>query len=286
MANTGAQFMIQFTLVYAKTLKDMPDDNTDWGWPMQTRTEKPAIGFTPRQRWFTSVLAILGALFVVVSVAMHARIHSRVSTIAINEKQPVKVLVGIRGTNTHPAFIGFLAVVKPNSQYLTVIPISGTTDVSGPNGKIAPLYTQMSQASPKAATRMVSQSIHVPINHYFYFSTNDLLLVMNALYYHSNGHWPKTLTPSAMLGTFGYPDGAANPADQVTLLSDIVNKLPEVNPIAAGELLGMAKTSRTNLSAYQVFSLANYIRGDALQLGTVKQLQHPARRTHGQRPGV
>ncbi len=252
---------------------------------MQTRTEKTAIGFTPRQRWFTSVLAILGAIFVVFSVALHARIHSRVSTIAINQKQPVKVLVGIRGTNANPAFIGFLAVVKPNSQFLTVVPISASAEIKGPNGKSVPLYTQVSQDSPATATKMISQSIHVPIHHYFYLTTKDLLLVMNALYYHANGHWPKTLTPSAMLGTFGYPDGAANPKAQVVLLSEIVNKLPEVNTLAAGELLGMAKTSKTNLTAYQVFSLANYIRGDALQLGTIKQLQHPARRTHGQRPG-
>ncbi|HBQ95127.1 MAG: hypothetical protein M1294_07175 [Firmicutes bacterium] len=248
---------------------------------MQT-PEKPHIGFTSRQRWITGVLAILGAFFVAFSVAMHARIHSRVSTIAINQKQPVKVLVGIRGTSTNPAFIGFLAVVKPNSQILTVVPISGTTEVRGPNGKIAPLYTETSQASPIALTQMVSQSIHVPIHHYFYFTTNDLLQVMNALYYHTNNHWPKGLTPSAMLGTFGYPDGAASPKGQVELLSEIVNKLPDVNPLVGGELLGMAKTSRTNLTAYQVFSLANYIRGDALRLGTIQQLQyHPARRTHG-----
>ncbi|PSR29459.1 MAG: hypothetical protein C7B47_01720 [Sulfobacillus thermosulfidooxidans] len=248
---------------------------------MQTRTEKPAIGFTPRQRWITGILAVLGAMFVALSVALHARIHSRISTIAINEKQPVKVLVGVRGTTTAPAFIGFLAVVKPNSQILTVVPLSGDTPILGPNGKMMPLYTAISGESPQVVTKMVSEATGIPIHHYFYFTTNDLLMVMNALYYHSDHHWPKLLTPSSMLATFGYPDGVSSPQGQVKLLSKMVDTLPEVNPLVAGELLAMTKNSSTNLTAYQVFSLANYIRGDALQLGSVKQLKHSVRRSHG-----
>ena len=248
---------------------------------MQTRTEKLAIGFTRRQRWITGILAILGAFFVALSVSLHTRIHSRISTIAINEKQPVKVLVGIRGTTATPAFIGFLAVVKPNSQVLTVVPVSGSMLVMGPNGSMVPLYTTMGNDSPAVLTKMVSQATKVPIHHYFYFTTHDLVMVMNALYYHSDHHWPKLLTPSSMLATFGYPDGDASPRGQVNLLSQMITTLPQVNPLVAGELLAMAKNSSTNLTAYQVFSLANYIRGDAIKLGSLKLVRQAARRSHG-----
>ncbi|POB11466.1 hypothetical protein CO251_04800 [Sulfobacillus sp. hq2] len=247
---------------------------------MNNKQDLPGIGFTTRQRWVSGLIAGLGAIFVGISVMLHARIHSRISTIAINEKQPVNVLVGIRGTSQAPAFIGFLAVVRPNSQVLTVIPVNGTTLVSTVNGTEQPLYEVIAGETPVAATKSVSQAMGVPITHYFYFTTKDLLMVMNALYYHTNHLWPQTETPTAMLATLGYPDGAANPAGQVQLLGKIVQMLPEVTPIAAGELLGMTKNSTTNLTAYQVFALANYIRGDALKLGSLRQLR-PIRRSHG-----
>ncbi len=211
---------------------------------------------------------------------LHSRIHSRISTIAINEKQPVNVLVGIRGTPDAPAFLGFVAVVRPNSQILTVIPVSGRTVVPAANGAPKPLYEAITGESPSLATKSVSTAMGVPITHYFYFTTKDLLMVMNALYYHTDHLWPQAATPASMLATLGYPDGAASPAGQVQLLGKIVDMLPEVTPIAAGGLLGMTKSSTTNLTAYQVFALANYIRGDALKLGSVSQLRRP-RRSHG-----
>jgi hypothetical protein len=130
-------------------------------------------------------------------------------------------------------------------------------------------------------TQTISTATGVPIHHYFYLTTKDLLMVMNALYYHTDHQWPKDLTPTSMLASLGYPDGVASPPAQVQLLGQMVDTLPEVNPIAAGSLLGMTKNSSTNLTAYQIFTLGNYIRGDALALGTVSQLQHASRRSHG-----
>ncbi len=241
----------------------------------------PGIGFSKRQRWITGVMAGLGALFVGFSVIFHAHIHSRISTIAINEKQPVNVLVAIRGNAKAPAFIGFMAIVKSNSQILTVIPLSGDVPAISASGTHEPLYEAITGESPKVMTKTISVATGVPIHHYFYLSTKDLLLVMNALYYHTDHHWPKIVTPTAMLASLGYPDGSANPVGQVKLLGQIVDALPQVNPITAGSLLGLSKSSSTNLTAYQIFALANYVRGDILKLGTTSQLPHSSRRSHG-----
>ncbi len=245
---------------------------------MVTRPPMPrnSEGFSTRQLWIMGVLAGVGALLIGLSLLFHTRIPTRVSPITLHEHQPSKVLVAIKGTAASPAFLGFLAVVEPRSQVLTVVPINGESRIDG-----VPLYLVVSGEDAKQAAVSIASVTGVPVHSYFFLTPADLGMVLNALYYHTN-HWPSVKTPDAMLTTLGYPDGHSHGWATVKLLSQIVQGLPSVSPIAASRLLGVTKTSTTNLTSYQLFLLANYIRGDTLQLGYVRQFRAPAtRRNHG-----
>ncbi|PSR31995.1 MAG: hypothetical protein C7B46_16270 [Sulfobacillus benefaciens] len=233
-------------------------------------------GFSIRYLWIMGIMAVVGALAITLSLLFHSRIPTRVSPIELREHQPSKVLVGVRGTSTDPAFFGFLAIVNPKSQVLTVVPISGKLLVHG-----VPLYLATAGKSAKEDASLISSATGVPFHSYFFLTASDLTMVLNALYYHT-GHWPATDTPTTMLNNLGYPYGPSHGWDTVNLLSRIVQALPSVSPIAASHLLGMTKTSVTNLTSYQLFLLANYIRGDNLQLGHMADFRsHSVRRDHG-----
>lgn len=234
-------------------------------------------GFNPLYLWMMMGLAAIGGVAIVLSLIFHPNIKTRVNV--LNQRKPMKVLVGIQGTSTNPVFIGFLAVVSPRSQVLTVVPISGRIPVvyAGVN---EPLYQAVSSVPAKKASLLVQQATRIPIHHYFFITPKDLMLVLHALYYHSH-HWPKNQTPLTMLSTLGYPDGRIAPKKEIQLLSTIVTQLPLVNPIETSTLLTIPKTSVTNLSSYQLFLLANYIRGDALKPGNIGPYQIHRRRSHG-----
>jgi hypothetical protein len=222
------------------------------------------------------IMAMTGALVITLSLLFHSRIPTRVSPIELREHQPSKILVGVRGTMTEPAFFGFLAIVNPKSQVLSVVPVSGKLLVNG-----VPLYVATAGKTAKEDAALVSRATGVPFHSYFFLTASDLTLVLNALYYHT-GHWPTRDTPSTMLNNLGYPYGPSHGWNTVNLLSRIVQTLPSVSPIAASHLLGVTKTSVTNLTSYQLFLLANYIRGDNLQLGHMADFRsYPARRHHG-----
>jgi hypothetical protein len=219
---------------------------------------------------------LLGAGFIWYSLATHPAVRSRVDV--LNTRQPMNVLVGVQGTPLDPGFLGFIAVVKPNSRVLTVVPISGLTPVRVDNRK-EPLYQAVSDVSAAQATRLVAHVARIPINHYFYLNANDLMLILQALYQHSP-NWPPHLTPLTMLETLGYPNGRIETGKEMTLLRIMVAQLPLINPIQASSLLAIPKTAVTNLTSYQLFLLANYVRGDQLHLGSLAH-RAPRRRFHG-----
>lgn len=231
--------------------------------------------FTRFQVWLMAIIAALGAVVIGLSVVFHTRIPTRVSPIALNEHQPSKVLIAVEGTAGAPAFIGLLAVVNPHSSFLSVVPINGTTKVNG-----IPLYLAIAGTKPKVALRIISNATGIPIHHYFFMRAADLTLVLNALYYHTR-HWPKTETPAVMAATLGYPYGQSHGWATIHLLTKIVSELPGVSPIAASHLLGVSQNSATNLTSSQLFLLAQYIRGETLQLGYPSQYRTPSRSHHG-----
>lgn len=225
-------------------------------------------------------LASAGALIIGLSMVFHARVRTIVSPIVLNEHEPLKVLVAFRGTPGTPAFVGFLGIATLRSQVLTVIPIDGGTPVAGPTGTREPLYQAVSTETPAEATRTIEAATGLTIHHYFYLPASDLTTILDALYYHSRG-WPKNERPLTMLATLGYPYGRINPQPEVHLLADVITGLPSVNPLAASSLLGMIKASRTNLTSYQMFQLANYVRGDRLTVGRLDQYRPRVRHPHG-----
>ncbi len=237
-------------------------------------TSQEARGFTRVHIWMMATLAFFGALVIGLSVVFHTRIPTRVSPIALNEHQPSKVLVAVQGSAGSPAFIGLLAVVDPHSDVLSVVPINGSIRIHG-----VPLYVALTGTKPKTAVTMISEATGIPIHHYFFLTATDLNMVLNALYYHTR-HWPLAETPSVMASTLGYPYGKNHGWATIHLLSKIIARLPGVSPIAASHLLGVTQTSVTNLTSYQLFLLANYIRGDSLQLGYAQQYRTSSSRSH------
>mgnify|MGYP001770762765 CR=1 FL=1 len=246
---------------------------------MQVTNEAPpyAGGFRPWQLALLLLLAVLGALAIGISLKVHPEIQSHVDV--LNPRQPMNVLVGIQGSPDRPVFIGLVAVVQPTTRTLTVVPVSGSIPVVADH-QTEPLYEAVSGLPAKAATRLVSQATQIPIDHYFYITPKDLMLVLDALYYHSPG-WPKTETPVVMLNILGYPSGRVAPRQQVAFIDHLVSQLPTISPIAAGSLLQIPKSSVTNLTSYQLFLLANYVRGDQLVPGNPQAYHHSVRRTHG-----
>lgn len=234
------------------------------------------FGFRRAQVALMLFIFVLGGVLIWYSLNTHPAIRSHVDV--LNTRRPMNVLVAVQGTPLYPGFVGFVANVKPNTRVLRVVPIPGNMTVTV-NHVPEALYEAISVASPVQAMRLVSQASGVSIRHYFYLDANDLFDLLDALYYHTP-HWPSHCTPLTMLQTLGYPSGRIQPKREITLLSEMVSRLPLMNPIAAGSLLSIPRTALTNLSSYQLFLLANYVRGDELQRGTIHR-HHSARWSHG-----
>ncbi len=234
------------------------------------------LGFRRAQLAVMLVIFVLGSVLIWVSINTHPAIRSHVDV--LNTRRTMNVLVAVQGTPLDPGFVGFVANVKPNTRVLQVVPISGNLAVTV-NHTSEPLYQAISDSSPSQALHLVSRASGVSLHYYFYLDTSDLLDLLDALYYHTP-HWPSHRTPLTMLQILGYPSGRIQPRREITLLSEMVNRLPLMSPIAAGSLLSISRTAVTNLSSYQLFLLANYVRGDELQRGTIHR-HHSARRSHG-----
>ena len=234
------------------------------------------IGFHRSQLilWLTTF--VIGGAFIWYSATTHSAKLARIAV--LDTKKPMNVLVAVQGTPLNPGFVGFVAEVRPRTQILGVVPISGRTQVVVDKSK-EPLYSAVSDASPRQAMHLVSKATGLPIDHYFYLNQASLIKLVDALYYHSP-HWPKRRTPLTMLTTLGYPSGRIQPHREMTLLRQMVNRVPTISPIAASSLLSIPRTSLTNLSKYQLFLLANYVRGDQL---VQQSLPHPHSkgRSHG-----
>lgn len=241
-------------------------------------THSVPIGFRRSHIIALLTVFLLGAGLMWYSLVTHPEVRSRVQV--IDTAQSMNVLVGAKGNPLDPGFLGFVAHVNPNSRVLQVTPISAMTPVVV-SGTKESLYQAVSDTSAKKATRLVSHAIGVPIDHYFYINGDDLMLVLDVLYNHVQ-NWPKTLPPLTMLQTLGYPSGQFNPKQEMKLVGLMVNRLPSLNPIAASSLLGITRTSATNLSSYELYLLAEYVRGDTLHRVPISHYtHHHPRRTHG-----
>lgn len=235
------------------------------------------MGFRRSHIVILLMVFLLGALTLWYSLATHPQVQSHFDV--LNTQQPMNVLVGVQGTPLNPGFLGFIAVVHPKSNVLTVIPISGLIPVTV-NHRQESLYQAISDTTPARAARLASQASGIPIDHYFYLNSYDLTLLLDTLYNHSP-NWPNQLSPLTMLQTLGYPYGRTVPKQEMKLVSMMVNRLASINPLAASSLLAIPRTAKTNLPYYELYLLADYVRGDKLQPVSPRQYAHHLRRVHG-----
>lgn len=243
---------------------------------MQPLTTGGKTGFHRPQLLALLLVLLAGAAFLWYSVRTHPVIHSKVAV--LNSRKPMNVLVGVQGTPLNPGFVGFVAEVKPGSRILLVIPISGQIQVNTGAAQ-EPLYRLVSEMPAHSTMQLVARSTGLPIDHYFYLNANNLFKLLDALYYHSP-HWPARNTPLTMLKTLGYPGKRVHPKEDMALVRKIVNRLPLISPLAATSLLSIPQTSVTNLTSYQLFLLANYVRGDEIKQGVLHP-HRPQRGSHG-----
>ncbi|PSR19961.1 MAG: hypothetical protein C7B45_17315 [Sulfobacillus acidophilus] len=234
------------------------------------------FGFRRAQLVLMLLIFVVGGVLIWFSVNTHSAIRSHVDV--LNTRRPMNVLVAVQGTPLDPGFVGFIANVKPNTRILRVVPIAGNRSVTV-NHVSEPLYQAISDSKPAQVLPLVSRASGVSLHYYFFLDSSDLFDLLDALYYHTP-HWPSQRTPLTMLKILGYPNGRIEPRREIVLLSEMVNRLPLMSPIAAGSLLSIPRTALTNLSSQQLFLLANYVRGDELQRGTISR-HHSARRAHG-----
>lgn len=243
-------------------------------------TQSPVRGQTAfRSSWLTGLLFIflLGATFIWYSVKTHPAIHSRVAV--LNTRRSMNVLVSVQGTPLNPGFVGFIAEVRPHTEVLKAVPVSGTVEVTAPGShRREPLYQAVSALTAKQAANLVSHTEHMRIDRYFYLTPESLFALVNALYYHSN-HWPVQRTPLTMLETLGYPGRRIDPKREMGLVRSMVNHLQDVNPLAAASLLTIPNTAVTNLSREELFELANYVHGDRI-VTAYPPRSHSHRRVH------
>lgn len=244
-----------------------------------------SIGFPQPLKLLILTALSMGGLLIIISLVFHSRIPTRYLQETINQKQPRQVLLTAAGSPENPGFIGFLIIIQPDSNVLTIVPIPGsltTRDAKASNVPVSglPLWEAVSQTPPKTAVHLIEKSAHINVTHYFFLTANDLQSILNALYTHAQG-WPQTETVPMMLNTLGFPKGDVVPAKELKLLREIMRGLPKMNPLVASSLIAITKTAKTNLSGYQMFQLANYIRGDSFKIGQLTSFQ-VGRNHHGQ----
>lgn len=233
---------------------------------------RPRAGFEPLRlgpRLLAGIgaIAIVGALLLGISIARPNHVPQAISN-------PHAVLVAITGENGQPGFAGFLAIINPNSRNLSVVPIPGTL-MAGPGH--TPLWVTANGTSPRQVTAAISRQIHQPITGYFVLDYQATEAVLNELD-KGSPDWPKKLTPANTLALLGWPDGTPSQHGQFQALQAIITFLPELPSNQTNLFHLVLQGSKTNLSIYQMFMLATYIRGDNLVLVPLSRLSRAGRR--------
>lgn len=216
--------------------------------------------FASRLVWGLVAAVVIGAALLVLSVV---RPNRGVDELA---ETPRVVLVAMSGTPDQPGFAGFLAILNPSSRVVKVVPVPGTLPVVTAKD---PLWSEAPRLAPKQIASVVGRDLHIPVSGYFIVDAPEAQAVLAALTASAPG-WPPELTSDQLLRSLGWPYGVPGAQGQLKALEAIITGLPELPPSQNPVLNVALKASHTNLSLYQMFMLATYIRGDTLQLETTK----------------
>lgn len=244
---------------------------------------------TPRldRRLRRGSLAVLaaGGVALAASLIAHPNVATRQVTMPISPVKPLRVVVVVSGTANAPGIVGFLATIRPKAGVVQLAPLRGTTRVRIPNGAggslTVPVWRATALTSRPIVANAIAQATGFHATRYFFMPATGLRTIIATLASDAN-NWPPSETPGRALAVLGYPRGTVHPNQEIHLLDDIMASLPQITPIEASALVGVALSSATNLTQYQLFTLGNFVRGDSLEMVTPRT--HRTRtRMHGRR---
>ncbi len=242
-----------------------------------------AMGLAFRQRLLAVLALAAGGLIFAVSLVFHAKITTRRVVMPISPVNPLAITVIVDGPSSHPGLIGFLATVHPRDDRLTVIPIPGRIRLRLPNGTggylRVPAWQGVSMASPQIVADAIDRSTGFTATRYFFMPVSGLKTVLSVLIKDTKT-WPAEDSIAHSLRVLGYPGGRGHPVQELAFLNQLMTTLPQLTPLEASSLVGVATASSTNLTPYQLFKLGNYVRGDRLALSRLSSLQAKSRRPH------
>lgn len=210
------------------------------------------------------VAALVGAVFLIRSGAI-----PKPQTVAVTTKPQVMLfaILGSEQSTTGPGLIAFLSVITPNARDLIVLPISGNTRTA--SGESLTQFAQ--QATPPEIAGEIARLAHAHINGYLMFDSDFAEQVLTLLWDNAQS-WPVSLTPTQALEQLGWPRSRPN-RNQLGILQDIIGSVPELS-MGSQSLLAakVLETSQTDLSAYQMFLLATFVRGERLVIQPLRKL--------------
>jgi hypothetical protein len=202
-----------------------------------------------------AALALLGAAWLGLSLARSAGTSPGFGA------WPRTVLVAVQGNAAEPGFAGFLAHISPNSRIVTVTPVSGTLPGPAPTD---PLWSQAASMTAAQLAGTVAHDSGRVVSGYFVIQVATLQQMLTALSDYVPD-WPKRLTPAATLRVIGWGQ-KASPHRALYAMEAIIQGLPALEDSQNALQKSVLSASATNLSAYQMFMLATYIRGGTLRM--------------------
>lgn len=236
-------------------------------------------------------LAVLaaGAVALTASLVAHPRVTTRQITMPISPVKPFRIVVVVAGTSNAPGIVGFLATIRPKAGVVQLIPLRGSTRVRIPNGAggflAVPVWRATGLSSRPIVASAIAQATGFHATRYFFMPADGLRTIIKTLAADAS-NWPAADTPNRALALLGYPRGTVHPVREIRLLDQIMLSLPQITPLEASSLVGVALSSGTNLTQYQLFTLGNFVRGDSLEMatsGSLRPHRHPLGR-HPHRP--
>jgi hypothetical protein len=154
---------------------------------------------------------------------------------------------------------------------------------NGAGGQVTvPAWKGVSMASPEIVTAAIDRTTGFQSSHYFFMPVSGLKDVFRTLARDTTS-WPAQDNVARSLKVLGYPHGYDHPHQELSFLEQLMATLPQMTPLDASSLMGVAISSSFNLSQYELFILGNYVRGDVIQVESLSSLRKTPRERRSSR---
>ncbi len=242
-----------------------------WCLSVSRQTKSPAAHNRPPFARFgkrllvgLAVLAVLGAAILVRSGGTPRRADPTIA-------KPRAILFAVRGTPTDQSGAGlaaFIAVIRPNTHDIGVIPVPGSLPATGGQ--------TLSQFAPTASGQAIASDVvsqlHVKLSGYIIIDADVVQQVFTTLWDQAPG-WPPDLTPEQSLSDLGWPDARpSNRKAALQVISDLIQYVPQIQGNANLLVALVLQGSSTNLSPYEMFVLVTYINDERIAPLTLRSL--------------